>query len=147
MSFVYNQRRELYLISELDSLSRCRPGMPSADTHTLRLASKLADLQGGVCEPAFVAPRRTKPSSNPRSAPPKERKNGIPNGIPFSLEVQAGFEPADNGVADRGLTTWLLHQTFDCHIIITEENRFVKPFFTLFFALSKKNLSFLFLLL
>ena len=29
----------------------------------------------------------------------------------FSLEVQAGFEPADNGVADRGLTTWLLHQT------------------------------------
>ena len=50
------------------------------------------------------------PSSNPRSAPPKERKNGIPNGIPFSLEVQAGFEPADNGVADRGLTTWLLHQ-------------------------------------
>ena len=29
----------------------------------------------------------------------------------FFLEVQAGFEPADNGVADRGLTTWLLHQT------------------------------------
>ena len=26
------------------------------------------------------------------------------------LEVQAGFEPADNGVADRGLTTWLRHQ-------------------------------------
>ncbi len=28
------------------------------------------------------------------------------------LEVQAGFEPADNGVADRGLTTWLLHHKF-----------------------------------
>ena len=28
------------------------------------------------------------------------------------LEVQAGFEPADNGVADRGLTTWLLHHTY-----------------------------------
>ena len=25
------------------------------------------------------------------------------------LEVTAGFEPADNGVADRGLTTWLRH--------------------------------------
>ena len=24
-------------------------------------------------------------------------------------EVRAGFEPADNGVADRGLTTWLSH--------------------------------------
>ena len=30
----------------------------------------------------------------------------------FCLEVQAGFEPADNGVADRGLTTWLLHHKF-----------------------------------
>ena len=27
----------------------------------------------------------------------------------FFLEVTAGFEPADNGVADRGLTTWLRH--------------------------------------
>ena len=25
------------------------------------------------------------------------------------LEVTAGFEPADNGVADRGLTAWLRH--------------------------------------
>ena len=33
-------------------------------------------------------------------------------GVLFVLEVQAGFEPADNGVADRGLTTWLLHQNF-----------------------------------
>ena len=29
----------------------------------------------------------------------------------FFLEVTAGFEPADNGVADRGLTTWLRHHT------------------------------------
>ena len=28
----------------------------------------------------------------------------------FLMEVTAGFEPADNGVADRGLTTWLRHQ-------------------------------------
>ena len=27
------------------------------------------------------------------------------------LEVTIGFEPMDNGVADRGLTTWLRHQT------------------------------------
>ena len=31
-------------------------------------------------------------------------------GVLFILEVTAGFEPADNGVADRGLTTWLRHQ-------------------------------------
>ena len=30
-------------------------------------------------------------------------------GVLFILEVTAGFEPADNGVADRGLTTWLRH--------------------------------------
>ena len=48
----------------------------------------------------------------------------------FSLEVQAGFEPADNGVADRGLTTWLLHQTFNCFNIITEVLPFVKCFFS-----------------
>ena len=67
--------------------------------------------------------------SNPRPGTPKERKNGIPNGIPFSLEVQAGFEPADNGVADRGLTTWLLHQIFDCLNIIAELLLFVNSFF------------------
>ena len=33
-----------------------------------------------------------------------------PRGSVFVLEVTAGFEPADNGVADRGLTTWLRHQ-------------------------------------
>ena len=43
----------------------------------------------------------------------------------FSLEVQAGFEPADNGVADRGLTTWLLHQRFSYSNIITKFFRFV----------------------
>ena len=30
----------------------------------------------------------------------------------FCLEVTIGFEPMDNGVADRGLTTWLRHQTY-----------------------------------
>ena len=27
----------------------------------------------------------------------------------FFLEVTVGFEPTNNGVADRGLTTWLRH--------------------------------------
>ena len=43
----------------------------------------------------------------------------------FFLEVTAGFEPADNGVADRGLTTWLLHQRFSYSNIITKFFRFV----------------------
>ncbi len=30
-------------------------------------------------------------------------------GVLFILEVTIGFEPMDNGVADRGLTTWLRH--------------------------------------
>ena len=29
--------------------------------------------------------------------------------VRFVLEVTIGFEPMDNGVADRGLTTWLRH--------------------------------------
>ena len=62
----------------------------------------------------------------------------------FSLEVQAGFEPADNGVADRGLTTWLLHQIFDCFTIITKQIAFVKSFFTLFLLFCNKSYSFLF---
>ena len=43
----------------------------------------------------------------------------------FFLEVQAGFEPADNGVADRGLTTWLLHQIFTYSDIISKFFEFV----------------------
>ena len=49
------------------------------------------------------------------------------------LEVTAGFEPADNGVADRGLTTWLRHHILFCHIIISKEILFVKAFLVLFF--------------
>ena len=64
----------------------------------------------------------------------KGKKKGIPKGIPFSLEVTAGFEPADNGVADRGLTTWLRHQVFGCFNIIAELFSFVKCFFILFYA-------------
>ena len=37
------------------------------------------------------------------------------------LEVTVGFEPTDNGVADRGLTTWLRHHT----IILFEHSLFV----------------------
>ena len=62
-----------------------------------------------------------------------DKKILVPKNEDF-LEVQAGFEPADNGVADRGLTTWLLHQIFDYHTIIAEDFLFVKGFLTLFFA-------------
>ena len=65
----------------------------------------------------------------------KQKERPFEKGL--SLEVQAGFEPADNGVADRGLTTWLLHQTFACHSIIAKFFRFVKGFFkflTFYFA-------------
>ena len=41
-------------------------------------------------------------------------------GVLCFLEVQAGFEPADNGVADRGLTTWLLHQNSNYPNIISK---------------------------
>ena len=39
-----------------------------------------------------------------------DKKLSNPIGLLNFLEVTAGFEPADNGVADRGLTTWLRHQ-------------------------------------
>ena len=35
--------------------------------------------------------------------------------------MTVGFEPTDNGVADRGLTTWLRHHT----IILFEHSLFV----------------------
>ena len=72
--------------------------------------------------------RTAEPSSNPKPTPPKEKNTGHHTGVLYLLEVQAGFEPADNGVADRGLTTWLLHQIFACHSIIAEFFSFVKGF-------------------
>ena len=56
----------------------------------------------------------------------KRKNRGHHTGVLYFLEVQAGFEPADNGVADRGLTTWLLHQIFSYCNIITKFFYFVK---------------------
>ena len=39
-----------------------------------------------------------------------DKKLSNPIGLLNFLEVTIGFEPMDNGVADRGLTTWLRHQ-------------------------------------
>ena len=72
----------------------------------------------------------------------QEKEKGHHTGVLYLLEVQAGFEPADNGVADRGLTTWLLHQIFDCFNIIAELSSFVKGFFILFYAFLKEKLHF-----
>ena len=41
-----------------------------------------------------------------------DKKLSNPIGLLNFLEVAAGFEPADNGVADRGLTTWLRHHEY-----------------------------------
>ena len=49
------------------------------DTHTLRLKSELFDLRVGYVNRILLRLWLAEPSSNPRSAPPKERKNGIPN--------------------------------------------------------------------
>ena len=46
----------------------------------------------------------------------------------FFLEVQAGFEPADNGVADRGLTTWLLHQSYFAYSLYQRNIRLSRDF-------------------
>ena len=46
-------------------------------------------------------------SSSGRPSPPTQKGHLA---VSLALEVTAGFEPADNGVADRGLTTWLRHQ-------------------------------------
>ena len=39
-----------------------------------------------------------------------DKKLSNPIGLLNFLEAPPGFEPMDNGVADRGLTTWLRHQ-------------------------------------
>ena len=59
-------------------------------------------------------------------------KKSKPYDLLFFLEVTAGFEPADNGVADRGLTTWLRHHISFCPNIIAEAGAFVKTFLKLF---------------
>ena len=42
----------------------------------------------------------------------KRKKNGTPNGIPFSLEAPPGFEPGDRGFADLCLTAWPWRRVF-----------------------------------
>ena len=42
-----------------------------------------------------------------------------PIGWFFVLEVTIGFEPMDNGVADRGLTTWLRHHNIYGHEVFS----------------------------
>ena len=61
-------------------------------------------------------------------------------GVLFILEVTAGFEPADNGVADRGLTTWLRHQIFvffqNAYILYQKPPYLSSPFFKIFILFS-----------
>ena len=64
----------------------------------------------GVCAPVSLRFARRKVGT--KCDLRHQNKKDTHTECPFVLEVQAGFEPADNGVADRGLTTWLLHQNF-----------------------------------
>ena len=48
--------------------------------------------------------RRVVPFQTVTTVPPTQKGHLT---VSLALEVAAGFEPADNGVADRGLTTWL----------------------------------------
>ena len=94
----------------------------------LPLTSKLDALCAAYVNRHSFAPKAHGTDSN--RGLPHQNKNPDHKDRDFVLEVQAGFEPADNGVADRGLTTWLLHQTFNCLNIITEVLPFVKCFFS-----------------
>ena len=117
--------------------------MPWADTHTLRLKSELFDLRVGYVNRHSLCCALRNRVQIQSSAHPKKDK-GHHTGVLYLLEVQAGFEPADNGVADRGLTAWLLHQIFDCFTIITKLFPFVKGFCDFILA---KNEPFVLLLL
>ena len=44
-----------------------------------------------------------------------DKKISNPKGLLYFLEVTVGFEPTNNGVADRGLTTWLRHHTLSIY--------------------------------
>ena len=58
-------------------------------------------------EPSRATPHRgvTFNLSNLGAVAPKRKRT--PFGVRFFLEVPARFELANNGFADRGLTTWL----------------------------------------
>ena len=78
----------------------------------------------GKCEPVFLRFARKVGSKRDDVFKTKNR----PRGSVFVLEVTAGFEPADNGVADRGLTAWLRHHVYSCYNIIAKQGFFVNTF-------------------
>ena len=45
------------------------------------------------------------------------------------MEAPAGFAPANNGVADRGLTAWLRRHPWSCFNIIADDFCFVNRFY------------------
>ena len=92
------------------------PGIRLWRRYPLPTPEKRAFLSSvGVCEPDSLCFARRKVDT--KCDLRHQNKKDTPCGCPFVLEVQAGFEPADNGVADRGLTTWLLHQTYCAYLL------------------------------
>ena len=49
--------------------------------------------------------------------------------------MTAGFEPADNGVADRGLTAWLRHQIHNAHLLYQSIPLLSRAFFIFLYFL------------
>ena len=114
-------RFSLFILEVIAGYSRERE-----DTHVLRLKSELFDLRSGYVNRILLHLRLAEPVQIQSLHIQRKEKRHSHTGCRFSLEVQAGFEPADNGVADRGLTTWLLHQKINCLNIITKFSDFVK---------------------
>ena len=58
---------------------------------------------------------------------PDAQNKKHPIWVLFVLEVTVGFEPTNNGVADRGLTTWLRHHTISVFTLLSYcENNILK---------------------
>ncbi len=114
MSYTYNLSGHVFAVSE--------------DSRALRLKSLAFRSSSGECELDFRKAKRPLQSVNVIS---KTKRTFLAD-VLFVLEVPARFELADNGVADRGLTTWLRHHFIDCSNIISKLLLFVKGFSRLF---------------
>ena len=96
------------------------------DSYALPLTSELAALYG---ENVNRFPQHFASESGLKSGRYMPKKKTDHEGRLSFLEVTAGFEPADNGVADRGLTTWLRHHVqFNAYILYQKDFCLSTPF-------------------
>ena len=70
-------------------------------------------LRYGICrKTVWNQAAENTPTVMPYQACGLDKKISNPKGLLYFLEVTIRFELMNNGVADRGLTTWLRHHTF-----------------------------------